>query len=314
MIELHIDDLDALNFIKSKLNLGNDISVYANSCKFTVTHPKDIYKLISIFDKYNLNTTKYLDYLDFKKAFVLYQEGRCLSTGSRFKDKKILIDKLLKLKGGMNSRRTNFNFPVGHEIIISGPWLLGLIEGEGSFYLDRTGFKPVFSMVLSEVQLPVVEKIIEYLESSLGFNEYSMFKLKSSSLIAIKRGKAINNSKPLIGLTVKNTNVLVNYFIPYLDKLTFITKKSKDFNDFKIICTAIYNGTYRKDDIKSLILKLSYTMNNYRLSTNLEREKVSNDVLSNYEIDSILKAKPTIIHLADGRQLDIVTNKEVNSR
>jgi len=312
LIELHVDDIDALNYIKSKLNLGNDISVYGSSCKFTVTHPKDIYKLIFIFDKYNLNTTKYLDYLDFKKAFILYQEERCLSSGSGFKYKKTLIHKLLELKGGMNSKRTNFNFPTDHKIIISGPWLLGLIEGEGSFCLDRTGFRTVFSMVLSEVQLPVFEKIKEYLENNLGFDKYSMFKLKSSSVIAIKTGKARSNSKPLVGITVKNTNVLVNYFIPYLDKLTFITKKSKDFNDFKIISTAIYNGTYREDEIKSFILKLSYTMNNYRLSTNLEPEKVSSG-LSIEEIDRILKARPTIIHLDDGRQLDIVTNKEVNN-
>lgn len=312
IIELHVDDIDALNYIKSKLNLGNDISVYGSSCKFTVTHPKDIYKLISIFDKYNLNTTKYLDYLDFKKAFILYQEERCLSSGLGFKDKKTLIDNLLELKNGMNSKRTNFNFPVSHKINITGPWLLGLIEGEGSFYLDRTGFKPVFSMVLSEVQLPVFEKIKEYLENNLGFDKYSMFKLKSSSVIAIKTGKARSNSKPLAGITVKNTNVLVNYFIPYLDKLTFVTKKSKDFHDFKIISTAIYNGTYRENEIKSLILKLSYTMNNYRLSTNLEPEKVSSG-LSVEEMDRILKARPTILHLGDGRQLDIVTNKEVNS-
>lgn len=63
-IELHIDDLNVLNFIRDKLNIGNKIAIFGNSCKFTVTHPEDIYLLTEIFDKYNLNTTKYLDYLD----------------------------------------------------------------------------------------------------------------------------------------------------------------------------------------------------------------------------------------------------------
>lgn len=97
-----------------------------------------------------------------------------------------------------------------------------------------------------------------------------------------------------------------------MDKFTFITKKGKDFNDLKIICNALYNGTYREGTIKDLIFKLSYTMNNYRLSTNLEPEKVPCG-LSIEDIDIILKARPTIIHLKDGRQLDIITNKEVNS-
>ena len=116
MIELHVDDIDALKYIKSKLNIGNDIVVYGNSCKFTVTHSKYIYKLINIFDKYNLNTTKHLDYLDFKQAFFLYQER-----DKTIKEKESLIDKILELKNGMNKYRTNYNLPAEHQIVISGP-------------------------------------------------------------------------------------------------------------------------------------------------------------------------------------------------
>jgi len=223
LIELHVDDIDALKYIKSKLNIGNDIAVYGHSCKFTVTHPKDIYKLIDIFDEYNLNTTKYLDYLDFKKAFNLYK-GR----NKTIKDNQTLIDLILELKNGMNKSRIHFSLPADHKIVISGPWLLGFIEGEGSFYLARTEFEPAFSIAQSETQLPVVEKIKEFLENDLGFDKYSMFKLKCSSAIAIKRGKAVKNSKPLEVLTIKNTNILMNYLTPYLENMPFITKKGKD--------------------------------------------------------------------------------------
>ena len=309
LIELHVDDIDALKLIKNKLNLGNDIVVYGNSCKFTVTHRKDIYKLIAIFDKYNLNTTKYLDYLDFKKAFNLY-----LGRDKTIKEKQNLIDQILELKNRMNKSRVNFSLPADHQIVISGPWLLGFIEGEGSFYLDRTEFRPVFSIIQTEIQLPVMEKIKEFLESNLGFDKYSMFKLKCSSAISIKRGKALNNSKSLAVVVINNTNILNNYLIPYLEKknMPFITKKGKDFYDFKIICTAVYNGTYRTEEIKLLILKLSYSMNNFRLSTNSDLKKVPS--LFKESLDKIIKAKPTIRHLDDGRQLDIVTGKAVNTR
>ena len=102
-----------------------------------------------------------------------------------------------------------------------------------------------------------------------------MFKLKCSSAITIKRGKAVNNSKPLAVVTIRNTNILINYLIPYLENMQFITKKGKDFYYFKIICTAVYNGTYRIEEIKPLILKLSYSMNNYRLSRNSDFNKVN---------------------------------------
>ena len=342
IIELHIDDIDTLKYIKSKLNLGNEIAVYGNSCKFTVIHRREISKLISVFDKYNLNTTKYLDYLDFKKAFHLYYEKNRGWLRLPL-NKRTLIDQLLKLKNGMNKNRIEFNFPpfglaqgpVGYphplsrpykkkylmregvgdrerkdyKIVISDYWLLGLIEAEGSFYLDRSKLQPVFMIALTKIQLPVIKKINDYLINNLGFDKYSKFKLENSSAIAIVENKERNNAKCLIRLTISNINILTNYFIPYLENKRFITKKGKDFQDFKIICRAIYNGAYRTEEIKSLILKLSYTMNNFRLSSNSDTNKVSKE-----ELDKILNAKSTIIHLDDGRQLDNITKKEINRR
>ena len=99
-----------------------------DECKFVVSNKEGIRKLISIFDKYNLNTTKYLDYLDFIEAFNLYFNRNGLIT-------EPLMEKLMQLKSGMNSNRTNFDMPSHHHIKITTYWLLGFIEGEGSFHL-----------------------------------------------------------------------------------------------------------------------------------------------------------------------------------
>ena len=72
-IELHIDDLYTLEFIKDKFGFGN-IRIFKDKCIFTVSDKQGVSKLISIFDEFNLNTTKYFDYLNFKKAFLLYHE------------------------------------------------------------------------------------------------------------------------------------------------------------------------------------------------------------------------------------------------
>ena len=69
-IALHKNDSDVLKYISSKLGIGK-VRLYKNECIFNVTDKEGIKFLISIFDKYNLYTTKYLDYLDFKKAFNL---------------------------------------------------------------------------------------------------------------------------------------------------------------------------------------------------------------------------------------------------
>ena len=299
-IGLHIDDVEALEYIQSKLNIGI-VRTYKDECKFVVTKSEDICKLISIFDLYNLNTSKYLDYLDFKKAFNIYNDREGFLTEE-------LKNKVLELKDGMNTKRKNFYMPNDHKIVITKSWLLGLIEGEGSFHLWRKDFVSVFSLVLTEKQLPVLEKIKEFLVNNLGFDKYSKAKLDSSSAISINHQKARKNSKGSVLLNIKNIHILNNYLVPYLDDMQFITKKGKDFKDFKLICKVLYTGAHKIDDIKTLILKLSLTMNNYRLSTNSEKV----ELLSSLERDTLANASPCIAHLSDGRQRDLVTGKIIH--
>lgn len=136
-------------YIKSKLDMG---SIYASkdSQIFTISKKDDISKLISNFDSYTLNTSKYLDFLAFKKAFILYTNRKNLS------DK--LITQIIELKNDMNYNREDCNMVINHEIVITKSWLLGFIEGDGSFSLERSTMEPVFSIKLIETQLPVLLK------------------------------------------------------------------------------------------------------------------------------------------------------------
>ena len=84
-----------------------------------------------------------------------------------------------------------------------------------------------------------------------------MFKLKNSSVVSITHQKARNNSKASVLFLIKNVHILNNYLVPYLDEMQFITKKSHDFEDFKLICRLLYTGAHKNNKIKSLILKLS---------------------------------------------------------
>lgn len=159
-IALHVDDLAILQFIKDKLGIGN-IAVKGSGdvCVFTVTNKEGLYMLLSIFDKYNLNTTKYLDYLDFRKAFLLYHE-RDIKEYNR--DKNKIKDQIVELKNGMNSQRTFFDmFSLlrlrdGNKLTITKSWLLGFIE-EGSFFISRAYIEPTFSIELSKTQLFLLE-------------------------------------------------------------------------------------------------------------------------------------------------------------
>jgi len=300
-IALHRDDANILKLIKEKLGIGN-VRSYKNEYIFNVTDKKGIEKLIQIFDKYNLNTTKYLDYLAFKKAFNIYNN----------KDENSKIDTIkndiIKLKESMNKKRVDFDRP--NDIVINKYWLLGFIEGDGSFFIRRDNLVPTIAIELHASQLPVLIKIKEFLENNLGFDKYSMFKLRNSSIISITKSNSKENSKASVSLIIKNIRVLHNYLIPFFSEMEFLSKKGLDFADFKFICIAIYNGIHRIDGMKEIILKLSYNMNNYRLSTNIKPV----EILSKEELDKLININPTVKYLFDGRQVDILTNKVLHQQ
>ena len=126
-IALHKDDIDALIRIQTNLNFGK-VSLDKDECKFVVTKQEEINKLICIFDRYNLNTTKYLDYIDFKKAFLIYQ-GRDGLVAQELKEQ------ILALKNGMNTQRSDFNMPLNHRI-------RGILKSERCVFILQYASKP----------------------------------------------------------------------------------------------------------------------------------------------------------------------------
>jgi len=111
VIRLHVDDFNVLRFIQNNLKIGRVVRD-GDECKFSVADKDGIDKLISIFDKFTLNTSKYLDYLDFKEAFRLYFTREGVLTDS-------LKDKILVLKEGMNLSRVHSEMPNNHKIVIT---------------------------------------------------------------------------------------------------------------------------------------------------------------------------------------------------
>ena len=117
-IELHKDDLNVLEYIRNTLGIGK-VNVYKNKSVYTITNKEGICRLISIFDHFPLNSSKYLDFVNFKKAFELYSDNSL--------NKKELADRIIELKDSMNTKRKNIILPVEHNITITKSWLLGFI-------------------------------------------------------------------------------------------------------------------------------------------------------------------------------------------
>jgi len=76
--------------------------------------------------------------------------------------------------------------------------------------------------------------------------------------MGINTQKARNNSKSSVLFIIKDIRILHNFLVPFFDKLRldFLSKKAQDFEDFKLICRAVYHGTHKEEQVRSLILKL----------------------------------------------------------
>ena len=225
-IELHCLDIEVLQIIRNKLGFGEvHPSKTRNLARFGVSDMQVmIDKLIPIFDQYNLNSTKFLDYLVFKEVLFLYKnKNKTLN-----KDE---TDHIFKLCSNLNDKRKDFNMPNNHKIKITPSWLVGFIEGEGTFTIRSPRNNTVsaeFSLELTESQKPLLDAIKVFIDS-LSFNAANPDLYLSRCSICYK--KARNNAKPTFVLIISDLYFLYMFFVPMLNSQVFLAKKKLDFRD-----------------------------------------------------------------------------------
>jgi hypothetical protein len=303
-ITLHKDDIKVLEFIKNSLGCGR-LNSERDVLIFSISKLNDIETvLIPLFDKFTLNTTKYLDYLDFKKAFFIFKNR---------KSSKLSLQQLnfniIKLKEGMNSKRVNFVLPKEHSIIITGNYLVGLLEGDGSFYLNKHDMTARVSLVTTTVNRLVLEKIREFILGLL--DEYSYILGSTTKLVNISDKKFQSGQRPISILEISQIDFICNVLIPYLDNIEFRTKKYYDYLDFKVIALLILEGKYLTSKGKELIIKLGDSMNNNRLSTNLNPIILADTFKS--ELKILIDSDPLISIDFEGRAIIISEKKYIRS-
>lgn len=303
-IALHLDDRKVLEHIKETLNCGR-LNTERNTLVFSISRLSDIETiLIPLFEQFSLNTIKHLDYLDFKKAFFMFKDRK--DGVSNLQD---VYSNIINLKNGMNDKRINFVLPEFHSIRITGNYLIGFLEGDGSFYLNKHDMTVRTSLVTLSHNRLVLEKIREFLLSLLDEASYMLG--STTKLINIYDKKLQNNQKPVSILEIYQIDFICNILIPFFNNIKFRTKKYEDYLDFRTIAFLILYGKYLTEKGKELIIKLGDTMNNNRLSTNSSR--IFLDEKDKSEISFLIKSKPLIHIDSQGRAKIISENKYIRS-
>lgn len=294
-INLHKDDISVLYFIQKTLGFG-EVRSYDNFASFTITRLKDIAKIIDIFYQYPLQGTKWLNFLDFAKAYKLYTN----------QSNTELIAEILKIKSGMNRKRSDFTMPNNKEVNITPYWLLGFIEGEGSFSINRHNkFRLDFSLSQAIIDLKLMQNIKTYLDNLPGTDG------NYDGAIGISVSKSTNpNHKSTARIETTRIEYLSNIFIPFLNNLIWRSKKQWDFQDWKYIFKLKQQGHHLSKEGIELIDKILSQMNNNRLSTS--GKPVVDRTLLLAEIEQLLNG-PSNFELRNGKKWIISLNKYYHS-
>ena len=255
-ITLHIDDCAVLFTIRERLGIGV-VSIRNQTCTYSVHSFQNIINvLLPIFDKYPLLTLKQLDYSDWRKAIILKKENKDQS--SKISLSLTTFNQISHIKNNMNTNRTDYqNYKLKKEMI-SKYWLVGFVEGDGSFFF--TNGNAVFSLTQKDKR--ILEVIRDYLENIPLNPPYK-------GLVKPSRGKphcsiTRKNKNTAYQLDIQDKDVLFQYILPFFKNLQFFSRKGIDFSIWCLGLHILINGYNHLFKGKELLLKLSNNMNSKR--------------------------------------------------
>lgn len=256
---LHIDETPLIKYIAERLGVGN-ISLNESSVNYTVSSKDALQVIFDILDKRPLNTSKNLNYLMFKQAYDIYfyRQPTKISTE--------LAQKMIALKKKRNKDRTEFKQPIDHVINITPYWLLGFVEGEGYFSTNITDYNLKFGIGQTSQEIAVLEAIQKFI---LALPANHLVERKTTNLVSLTINNQAKgrNHKPMANLLVTQRDFISKVIIPFFDNLTWLSKKEKDYSDWKWILYLIKQGWHFTEQGKKLISLITKGMNNYRLSS-----------------------------------------------
>ena len=292
-IKLHWDDRQTLEYIKNLLSrlVNREVGVIVDSKNldesyYTIAKFQDILEiLIPIFSKYYHTTSKFLDFQDFKAAVEIrktsYIEKRTLN--------KEELNKILKIKSGMNSKRLQFNVNDLPKRSLSHSRLLGFVEGDGSFYISN--MVPTFSIKQHSKNVHFFYEIAEFLNKLPYCPEIG----PKIDILNTRPTPGIYQDSPnSCNLSIANILQIYNYILPFFKSLRFISKKGIDFELWELAVKLKTLGHTTNSEGKKCFIEITKYINK-RYTTNAQVAEAP----SIKKINEILN-KPPVFDISSG--------------
>jgi len=252
-LHLHIDDVAVLYKIQAYLGVGTVTMNTANStCTFRITNVSDIVSvLLPFLAAYPLQTVKQYDCHDFRAMVLLL-----VSRATMVLTPPQLADALVVIRG-MNSGRINYPVPV-LPAVIDPFWLLGFIEGEGTFGLKS--LIPYFQLgqhVRNTALMHSIGLFLEGLPNGFGYSLHTLPLLINFTL---------NKTTGVLVLSNANVDSLFDILAHYLLGLPFQTRKETDFLYWCLVLYLRKYGYFYLDSGRQLAVAIAAYINKSRYS------------------------------------------------
>lgn len=239
-LHLHIKDLELIKSIKYFFNVGVlTVNKANNKVHYTVNSVEDIVKVvIPYFDKYPLESKKYIDYMLFKSAVLLVKEKKHhIDKGLCFAKEVINIQASLN-RGLTEILSANFpdTIPVNRPLsrvsdCLNYNWLLGFIEGEGCFFVSlstnslktKSYVNLLFKITQHKRDIELIKRIANFLDCGFIIEQPNV---------------------STVSLNCKKTSDILNKIIPFFDNYPLIGNKRLDYEDFYKIAILIKNNSH----------------------------------------------------------------------
>lgn len=223
-------NLRILYYIKRNLGYGGvSKSLKQSWGNFRITNRKVLNQVVfPIFDKYPLLTSKYFNYIRFKKAYYILENNNLTTVMKNKMIEELLSDKLPTdyVSPAISHLSEDSSYEeIAH--VISIYWLAGFTEAEGSFgvFPDRGRFNIEYTLVqkLDQKLLLLIKRIL-HIPSNINYNS-----LNNVYVLTTKNSKVISRIIDMFGGKFKGMKSLefklwsrANYY-----KKTNIDKVSK---------------------------------------------------------------------------------------
>jgi len=284
-INLHKDDIGALNYIHDNLGVGRVKAMGDDTVTFEITDMGEIGDvIIPIFTENPLLTIKSINFSKFKRVYEMKKSGQ--------HSIEELYALSVDIKEGMNSqldlnsqevKAWEATYNQNNKITLY--WLLGFIEGEGTFGVKNNS--PYFQICQKDCSECTLRLINQFL---VDLWDKNIFNYKVVPPISVSLSDTKNKETGVYSFVIQRIDALYYFYLPLFSGLTFRSRKYIDFKLWSIVVLLCKRGYFHSIGGKQLLVLISQNMNDNRYSTS----KKIPPLLSKSDVENIFNLEPSI--------------------